>query len=313
MSDNKNNLVSIVVITYNSESTVIETLDSIKSQDYEAVELIITDDCSKDATVELCENWLVKNGNVFTRSLIINSKINTGTAANINRGVHASKGEWIKIIAGDDLLKQNSISSYVDFALKKQGEIYCSDCEVFTSDGDVPHDVIVSYERFFRLVNEPQTKQLRRIASDYVIPGPALFFSRHLYNQVGGYDERFGLAEEVPFAFKVLKLGYEIIPINQKLIRYRYSTNSVSHTKKRLSNRKWFDDSKGVFYAYQYPELIRTKRYLKAYEKVISYYSDELEYKQSIFTPLFIKFLDFINPRYYRNAIIKTKKLLRIN
>ena len=45
---NDHPLVSVVVITYNSSSTVIETLDSIKGQTYDNIELIISDDHSID-------------------------------------------------------------------------------------------------------------------------------------------------------------------------------------------------------------------------------------------------------------------------
>lgn len=47
-----NPLVSVIVITYNSAQYVVETLDSVYSQTYENIELIVTDDCSQDNTIE---------------------------------------------------------------------------------------------------------------------------------------------------------------------------------------------------------------------------------------------------------------------
>jgi len=44
-------LVSIVVVTYNSSSTILETLDSIKAQTYRNIELIVSDDHSTDNTI----------------------------------------------------------------------------------------------------------------------------------------------------------------------------------------------------------------------------------------------------------------------
>ena len=46
-------LVSIVVATYNSAKTVIETLESIKAQTYDNIELIVSDDCSQDNTIDV--------------------------------------------------------------------------------------------------------------------------------------------------------------------------------------------------------------------------------------------------------------------
>jgi len=54
----KNPLVSIIVLTHNSTKYVIETLNSAKSQTYEDIELIVTDDFSTDNTVEICRQWM---------------------------------------------------------------------------------------------------------------------------------------------------------------------------------------------------------------------------------------------------------------
>ena len=98
MTENQCPLVSVVVITYNSAQYVLETLNSIKEQSYSNIELIISDDCSKDKTVEICRDWLAKNKEKFVRTELITVEKNTGTSANINRGIKASKGKWIKSI-----------------------------------------------------------------------------------------------------------------------------------------------------------------------------------------------------------------------
>ncbi len=60
-----NKLVSVLVITYNSEKYVIETLNSIKNQTYNNLELIISDDNSQDNTINLCEHWVNENKSFF--------------------------------------------------------------------------------------------------------------------------------------------------------------------------------------------------------------------------------------------------------
>ena len=101
-----NVLVSVVVLTYNSSTTIIETLNSVKEQTYSNIELIITDDASSDTTIDICRQWLDLNGKYFFNFCLITVEFNTGLPANCNRALNASKGEWIKFIAGDDSLKK---------------------------------------------------------------------------------------------------------------------------------------------------------------------------------------------------------------
>ena len=103
----KNPLVSICIVTYNSAEFIVETLESAKAQTYENIELILSDDCSKDNTVEICRQWIEENSTRFTNCEIVTTPINTGVAANLNRAIAKAKGEWIKSIAGEKKLLIN--------------------------------------------------------------------------------------------------------------------------------------------------------------------------------------------------------------
>ena len=78
-------LVSVPVVTYNSANTILETLESIKAQTYPNIELIISDDCSTDNTIELCLEWLELYKERFTRTEVLTVEKNTGVSANVNR------------------------------------------------------------------------------------------------------------------------------------------------------------------------------------------------------------------------------------
>lgn len=112
-------LVSIIVITYNSSNYVLETLESVKQQTYENLEIIISDDCSSDNTVEICRKWLESNADRFARSELITVKKNTGIPANLNRAYKACRGEWIKGVAGDDVLLKTCVEENLQHVLKE--------------------------------------------------------------------------------------------------------------------------------------------------------------------------------------------------
>src|SRR5947209_20083704 len=124
-------LVSVIVITYNSASTVLETLISIKQQTLQNIELIITDDCSYDTTVEVCLNWLNLNRERFVNVTILKADKNTGVAANCNRGLKASTGQWIKFIAGDDILLTDCLYNNLHFSRENNSKITFSRMNLF--------------------------------------------------------------------------------------------------------------------------------------------------------------------------------------
>lgn len=246
----RNPLVSVIVITYNSESTVLETLDSIKNQTYQSIELIISDDCSKDKTVELCNSWLLQNSERFIRTEMITVKENTGISANCNRGLIHVQGEWVKLIAGDDSLFEDCIMQNIDFikknpsirALQTFSEMYV-DVLSGQSTGKVP---LGKNLKFFKLQTaELQNKYLQNHGN--VVAAPSMFIEKKVLDKVGGYDERFKMMEDFPLWLKLTESGIKFYLLEESTIRYRI------HSKSVMKNKKPFISAK---FAYEYISFI---------------------------------------------------------
>lgn len=132
MNKTINPLISVVIITYNSSKYILETLESIKAQSYKNIELIVSDDCSTDNSVELSTKWINENRDRFTNAKIITTPVNTGISANCNRGLRECTGEWIKILSGDDILLKNSIKDNFNYASEhpEASFIFSNVCEI---------------------------------------------------------------------------------------------------------------------------------------------------------------------------------------
>lgn len=246
-------LVSVVVVTYNSARTVIDTLNSIKNQSYQILELVVSDDGSTDNTIKLCNEWIYNNKQRFVSASLLTTDKNTGTVKNLNRGVKASKGTWIKGLAADDALVHSAISDYVSFVQSNKEINICSARLLLMPENKNTNlePIRLSYEKYFNAVSSDYSTQKRLIYGNaYVFPGPGWFFSRELYNEVGGFDEKYILMEEWPFANAVLNHGYRIFPLDKELVIYRVSSNSVSHQtiNSELGNRTFFNDYRHYFY-----------------------------------------------------------------
>ena len=97
---NKKTKISVGVITYNQESTIRQTLDSILVQkgDFE-LEIVVGEDCSPDGTYAICADYADRYPIVV--KLLPNTK-NLGIMANFARVMKACTGDYIGICAGDD-------------------------------------------------------------------------------------------------------------------------------------------------------------------------------------------------------------------
>lgn len=265
---NNNPLVTVAVVAYNSSRYIIETLESIKAQTYQNIELIVSDDCSQDNTVELCREWVDNNKFRFVNSTIITTPVNTGTAGNANRALAAAKGEWIKYIAGDDLLHKNAITIYLSYA-NNNNKVFFADRIQFSGSFKEEkfkfEETPLKYLLFRKDVSvKTQYNILTRQMIGY---GSTFFANRSILNEVNGFDERFPLMDDHPLLIKISSAGYKISAIPEVTIYYRCHSSSVTHSKQDsviLSNLLILC-AKEYKYIYKYERLNSLWRILLSY------------------------------------------------
>ncbi len=222
MDTEKDQLVSVIVITYNSSAFVLETLESVKAQTWMNLELIISDDGSTDNTVHLCEQWINDNSSRFVRTKLISEGKNTGIPANCNRGVKASCGDWIKLIAGDDLLTTNCVESLIHHVNEDMDIVIGRFCGFsVVNDKKVISDQLVPSESitfFFQRDPDFQHKYLLLHRPGFAA---GAFIRRNVYDRVSFYDERYNLMEDLPFWLNVTKAGISIRLMKEVVALYR--------------------------------------------------------------------------------------------
>lgn len=228
-------LVSIIVITYNSSKYVLETLESAKTQTYKNIELIISDDGSTDETLRICQEWLDKNQDNFVNTQLITVDKNSGIPANCNRGVKASQGEWIKLIAGDDILLEDCISINVSHAIISNVALYFSNVEVFNNDSILTESTS-NYNKVAKWFGSKKKRAKIKCYNRYpvMLNVPTFFIKRNVIIELGYYDERFKLLEDQPFLLKMLNSNYDIEHINKTTVRYRFHESSTMNSSSKL-------------------------------------------------------------------------------
>lgn len=252
-----NPLVSVTVLTYNSSRFVLETLESIKAQTYKNIELIISDDCSTDNSVEICKQWLENNKERFVETHLITHPVNTGIPANKNRALEKCRGEWIKGIGADDVLEYSAISKCVDVANKRQNiELLIGDLIYIDSNSIIfKYDDVYKKHReyFLSLSGKKQLKSYVRLP--VFLNTPSFFIKKKLIDRLGGYDNEFKIYEDMPFIIKALVKGVEIHKLDEVIAFYRVSDHSVSRSKDNYIDALKKEELNKIFNKYRKPHL----------------------------------------------------------
>ena len=285
--------VTVSVITYNSEKYVLETLESIKEQTYQNLILQICDDCSTDNTIELCKNWIDKNGDRFVKTKIIVPDSNTGVSGNFNRSWNACETEWLKDIAGDDILLSNCIEDNMNYvSLHPDAVLVFSKVVAFGASKEqckLHEEKIFDYS-FFSMTLE---QQYERIKYASCLPTASQFCNLKKLRDLGiCHDERIPLLEDRPKWLNSIKKGIKFHFFDIPTVKYRLHKKSLSNSG--MLSPKFYESTRLAYFYYVFqntydnnPELAirevikhevwlynvyyKFYKYYRYYKKVISF------------------------------------------
>lgn len=306
-------LVSICVFTFNSATTVEQTLDSIYNQTYKNIELIISDDFSTDDTLPVCQKWIQTHNNRFHNCQLLTVNHNTGTTANTNRAYHASKGEWIKPIAADDLLKPYAIAKYLDYCNNTNAKACVTSLDYFGDATRITQKEI-SYSSFYNKYSQAtKSERYNILLSECALPMPSLFISKSLLEEIGYADESYAFSEEWPLYMRIFEAGYDIPYLPIKLVEYRCENsclsiganydNTIKGKSYQIARRKVFEDGYKFYLEYRRPRLLAQRKLYKVFSEDVSYkiiYLASQETRSSS-DKFKLSCLRAISPRTYKN------------
>ena len=129
-------LVSVIIPAYNIEDYIGRCLDSIISQTYKNLEIIMVDDGSRDHTGEILDNYAKKD-----RRIKVIHKENGGVSSARNKGIEVAEGDYIGFIDGDDLIEPEMYKILVDLLEEEDADIaHCGYQMVFPDRVDYYHN-----------------------------------------------------------------------------------------------------------------------------------------------------------------------------
>lgn len=213
-------LISVFVPVYNAEKFIEECILSIINQDYENIEIIVSDDASTDNTPIILKKLQEKFSNKIKLFLQEN---NLGITNNFNFILSKCRGKYILFTAGDDMLKSNCISDVVDiFENNDDISVVFHNSIRTTEDGK-----ILKREEKLNRIFKGDIKTI--IKDSFIIKTNGMMILKEKI-PFEGYNNNFRYASDFDFILRVLK-DSNFIYTNKQLSYYRKNSNSITSSK----------------------------------------------------------------------------------
>lgn len=188
-----NELVSVIVPVYNAEKTIKRCIESILTQNYKNLEIILVNDGSKDLSMTICQKF------DDTRIKLINQR-NQGVSQARNTGLHYANGNYICFVDSDDYLDKNHIKVMYDTLVQDNVDMVITNFYQITKKGIDKNIEIRNYSKCNiadciydvytnSMLNQPWNKLFKRIRIKQLFSkdmslGEDLIFNIDYINQI---------------------------------------------------------------------------------------------------------------------------------
>ncbi len=211
--------VSIVVATYNGELFLEKQLQSVISQTYSNLEIIVCDDCSTDTTLDIVKKFQ----QLDNRVQVITNNNNKGYVKNFETGLNCCSGELIALCDQDDIWEKNKIEILVN----KIGSdvLIHSDASLIDENDNLFSN---SYVEYSHKLTKPHN--LIEIINNGIVTGCTSMFKKELLSYILPFPNKLYVHDKwiSVVAFVHGTVGFVKLP----LIKYRqHSYNQIGATK----------------------------------------------------------------------------------
>lgn len=224
MMDKRAGLVSIIVPVYNAGRFIAETIAYVQRQTYEAWELLLVDDCSTDQSRAVIEQKARED----ERVRLIVQEDNGGAAKARNRGVWEACGQYICFLDADDIWLPDKLKVELEYIRKTQAGFVFMGYEFADASGD----------GLGKVVHVPA-----RITYRQALKNTTIFTSTVMIDRNRIPDEDICMpcieSEDTATWWRILKKHGTGYGIDENLVRYRRSADTLSSNKLTAVRRIW--------------------------------------------------------------------------
>lgn len=184
-------MISIITITYNAETTIKRTLESVAQQTNHNIEHIFIDGASKDNTVAILTDY--RNANIGNFNIEIISEPDKGLYDAMNKGLRIAKGQWVCFLnSGDKLHDVNTLKTISSFNSENAGVIY-GNTDIVDSDGKFLYK---------RRLTPPEHLSWKSFKNGMLVCHQSFYARKEICPE---YDLQYRFSADVDWCIKVMK------------------------------------------------------------------------------------------------------------
>lgn len=286
-------LVSVICACYNQSKFVVESLESVKNQTYQNLEIVIWDDASEDDSVKKIDEWITSNPELNIQ--FIKNKENLGICKSLNTAQNLTTGKYIQLLALDDILLPDKIVRHVEI-LENSNE---NEVLVFTDAYLINDQSEIYQNRFIALHKNYLSLKSGNFFDDLLvknfIPAMSILFKSSMLKAIGPWDENL-VYEDYDMLLRLAKY-HDFIFDKSTSVKYRIHENN-SH--KKLSAK--MKESKYKIYLKHINYNKEVNAFLKSH-LIITFKGHKLKSEQ-------IEYFANVPPRNFRERwIMKNKNI----
>lgn len=221
-------LISIIVPVYNTEKYLAECLDSLVSQTYLDIEIILVNDGSSDNSRSICESYA---GNDKRIRLI--NKRNCGAGSARNAGLRIAKGEYVLFCDSDDTIRPDTVEKVTDTAVNSGVDIVMFGAVTITESGETVQNDPYEKHNDYSAIRDPKVlfAEMKR-NNEYSCCVPFMLIKRSVIRT--GFIKT--IHEDELFTPQVLYSADSIAYIPDICYIRKIHDDSVTTTKKSAKN-----------------------------------------------------------------------------
>lgn len=228
-------LISIIIPIYNSAKFLNRCIDSVLTQDYTNIEIILVDDGSKDDSPAICDEYAIANTNVTVLHIP-----NGGASLARKRGIEIAKGEYLSFIDSDDYVAKNYISALYAAVYKYHTQVASCHVQITTAN-----DRIKTESSFFvSLLTENMLMHRFFYYEFWGMPGG--LYKRDVLSNL--YFPKETLCEDYFIKAQIFIRTTPIALVESPLYIYEKHEGSLSNTPLSL---RAFDEFKNTYRVYE--------------------------------------------------------------